>query len=62
MRGELRKNLANTRAILGDLIGAKALGEVNDNAAARKPTPAPASYGIPLCLGFISYLVYLHGT
>jgi prepilin peptidase CpaA len=62
IRGQLHKNMSNLRAILGDLFGSKGVGEVSDKAAARKPTMHLLPYGIPLCLGFISYLIYLHGA
>jgi prepilin peptidase CpaA len=62
LRGQLRTNLANTRAILGDLFGSSGVGEVAEKAARRKPRMHLLPYGIPLCLGFISYLVYLHGV
>jgi prepilin peptidase CpaA len=61
LRGQYQRNLANTRAIVGDLVGARNVGEVADRAAGRKPTMHLLPYGIPLCLGFIGYLVYLHG-
>jgi prepilin peptidase CpaA len=59
-RGQLRRNLTNTRAILTDLFAAGP-GKAADKAAERKPSMHLLPYGIPLCLGFISYLVYLHG-
>jgi prepilin peptidase CpaA len=62
LRGQVRKNLSNTREILGDLFGAKGIGEVADKAAKRKSRLHLLPYGIPLCLGFISYLIYLHGA
>jgi prepilin peptidase CpaA len=62
LRGQFRRNLANTRAILGDLVGAGGIGVVADRAAQRKPRMHLLPYGIPLCLGFISYLIYLHGV
>ncbi len=62
LRGQLRRNLDNTRAILGDLVGSSGLGAVADKAAERKPRMHLLPYGIPLCLGFISYLIYLHGA
>ena len=61
VRGQYRRNLANTREIVGDLVGAKGVGEVADKAAQRKPRLHLLPYGIPLCLGFVGYLVYLHG-
>jgi prepilin peptidase CpaA len=62
VRGQWNRNLTNTRAILGDLFKARGVGEVSDKAAARKPSMHLLPYGIPLCLGFISYLIYLHGA
>ena len=59
LRGRWRQNLANTRAILGDLFTAPGVGAVADRAAQRKPSMHLLPYGIPLCLGFISYLIYL---
>ncbi len=63
LRGQLRKNLANTREILGDLLSFRGgPARAADRAAARKPRMHLLPYGIPLCLGFLSYLVYLHGV
>lgn len=61
LRGDFRRNLGNTRAILGDLIGTQGLGNAAENAAERKPRMHLLPYGIPLCLGFITYLIYQHG-
>ena len=61
VRGQFRRNLDNTRAILGDLVHAGGVGKVADNAKERKPRMHLLPYGIPLCIGFISYLIYLHG-
>ncbi len=60
VRGQYRTNLANTREILGDWLKAKSVGEVAAKAAARKPRLTLLPYGIPLCLGFVGYLIYLH--
>ena len=61
LRGRLRENLANTREILGDLVTSKGVGDVADKAAKRKPRLHLLPYGIPLCIGFVAYLIYLHG-
>jgi len=58
-RGKWRQNLSNTRDILGDLL--RGAGRAAENAGQRKPRMHLLPYGIPLCLGFISYLVYLNG-
>jgi prepilin peptidase CpaA len=61
VRGRYRQNVANTQAILGDLIGAPSVGDVAGRAAKRKPRMHLLPYGIPLCLGFVGYLIYMHG-
>jgi prepilin peptidase CpaA len=61
IRGQLRRNMSNTREILGDLFAAKGIGDVADKAAQRKPRLHLLPYGIPLCMGFIAYLIYQHG-
>ena len=58
-RGKWRQNLANTRDILGDLL--RGAGQAAASAGKRKSRMHLLPYGIPLCLGFISYLVYLNG-
>jgi prepilin peptidase CpaA len=59
IRGQFRRNLSNTREIIGDLVTSSSVGEIADKAAQRKPRMHLLPYGIPLCLGFISYLAYL---
>ena len=61
VRGQLKNNMANTRAILGDLLGS-GVGKASDQAAKRKSRMHLLPYGIPLCLGFVSYLIILHGA
>jgi prepilin peptidase CpaA len=61
LRRQLRQNAINTRDIVGDLLGATSVGQVADRAARRKPRMHLLPYGIPLCLGFVGYLIYLHG-
>jgi len=59
VRGQYRRNLTNTREIIGDLFTSSGVDEVAGKAAQRKPRMHLLPYGIPLCLGFISYLIYL---
>jgi prepilin peptidase CpaA len=61
VRGRLRTNLANASEILRDVLGAS-VAKAADQAARRKPRMHLLPYGIPLCLGFVSYLIYLHGA
>jgi prepilin peptidase CpaA len=60
VRGQYRTNLANAREIVNDWVAAKSVGEVAAKAARRKPRLTLLPYGIPLCLGFIGYLIYLN--
>lgn len=61
VRGQLKTNLNNAHDILGDLLGA-GVGKAADKAAQRKSRMHLLPYGVPLCLGFVSYLIYLHGA
>jgi len=60
VRGQWKTNVNNARAILGDLLGV-GVSRAADRAAQRKTQMHLLPYGIPLCLGFLSYLIYLHG-
>jgi prepilin peptidase CpaA len=60
VRGQLRQNLANANEIIGDMFGgAGSVQEVADRATARKPRMHLLPYGIPLCIGFVTYLASL---
>ena len=61
-RGQLHKNLGNVKEIFADFkvmaqSGVKAAAQ---RAQARRPTWHRLPYGIPLCIGFVGYLGYLH--
>ena len=59
IRRDFRRNLENVHAILGDLAGG--VQNAAEKAKARKATMHLLPYGIPLCIGFVSYMVFLHG-
>jgi prepilin peptidase CpaA len=60
VRGQYRQNLINTREIVGDLFTSTSLGEVAEKANRRRSRWHRLPYGIPLCIGFVGYLLYLH--
>ncbi len=62
VRGQFKKNALNTREIVGDLFKAGSIGVVADRAAQRKPRLHLLPYGIPLCIGFVGYLVCLYSV
>jgi prepilin peptidase CpaA len=52
----LAQNKENFKAILQDWMTSKSVKEIGDKAAERKKTLRLIPYGVPLCIGFISYL------
>ncbi|MCI0355354.1 MAG: A24 family peptidase [Acidobacteria bacterium] len=59
LRGQYRRNVDNTREIVGDWFAAGGVGAVADKAAQRKPRLQLLPYGIPLCIGSVGYLLWL---
>ena len=62
LRRKLGKNVSNTKEILTDLkvlvtVGPKAAAE---RANSRRSSWVRLPYGVPLCIGFIGTLAYLH--
>ena len=62
IRGQFWKNLQNTRTILTDLVSSSGIGDIAGKAAQRKSRMHLLPYGIPLCIVFVSYLIYIHGA
>jgi prepilin peptidase CpaA len=61
MRGQWDRSMANTKEIVGDWFSSSSVGDIADKAAQRKPRLRLLPYGIPLCLGYVSYLIFLYG-
>lgn len=60
IRGQLLRNVMTANEIVGDVFGGSgSVQEIADKATARKPTMHLLPYGIPLCIGFITYLSWL---
>jgi len=57
-RGNVKRNLENTRSILRDWVSSASVGDIADKAAIRKPTLQLLPYGIPLCIGAVGYVFY----
>ena len=60
VRGDLKRNLANTREIVGDLLKTPGLGAITEKAQRRKPRLQLLPYGVPLCLGYVGYLFFVY--
>lgn len=60
LRGDFRGNLNHTRAILTDLaVSGLNLSKIAENAHQRRPRWHRLPYGVPLCIGFLIYLIYV---
>jgi prepilin peptidase CpaA len=61
VRRQFQRNLENTREIVADLLNAPGLDAINEKAQGRKTRLQLLPYGVPLCLGFVGYLIFLQG-
>lgn len=59
LRGNFRQNAGHVREILGDFVSGNGLGEIADRANKRRPRWHRLPYGVPLCIGFLGYLVWI---
>jgi prepilin peptidase CpaA len=61
LRGQYRRNMENVREIVGDVFSSSSVGEIAEKANRRRSRWHRLPYGVPLCIGFVGYLVFLHG-
>jgi prepilin peptidase CpaA len=59
-RGQFRQNAQHLREILGDMLKSSGISEIAEKANARRPRWHRLPYGVPLCIGFLGYLMYVH--
>ena len=62
VRGQFRQNAQHLREILGDMFKSSGISEIADKANNRRPRWHRLPYGVPLCIGFLGYLVYVHNV
>lgn len=62
VRGNYRQNAENVREIVGDMFTSSGISEVADKANKRRPRWHRLPYGVPLCIGFVGYLVYYYSS
>lgn len=60
VRGNYKGNVGHVKEIVGDMFTAQGIGEMHDKANARRPRWHRLPYGVPLCIGFLGYLLYLN--
>lgn len=56
IRRNYRENVAHTRAILMDLVVTRSVKTMAERAHERRPRWHRLPYGVPLCIGFLTYL------
>jgi prepilin peptidase CpaA len=59
VRGNYQQNVCHVKEIVGDMFSSQGLGDIADKANRRRPRWHRLPYGVPLCIGFLGYLLYL---
>ena len=59
-RGQFRQNAQHLREILGDMFKSSGISDIANKANNRRPRWHRLPYGVPLCIGFLGYLMYIH--
>jgi prepilin peptidase CpaA len=57
VRGQYRQNLSHTKEIVGDLFSSSSVSDIAERANRRRSRWHRLPYGIPLCIGFVGYLL-----
>ena len=60
LRRQFQQNAQHLREILGDMVKSSGIGEIAEKANNRRPRWHRLPYGVPLCIGFLGYLAYIH--
>jgi prepilin peptidase CpaA len=61
-RGNYRGNMQHVREIIGDAFTASGVADMHDKANKRRPRWHRLPYGVPLCIGFVGYLIYYYAS
>jgi prepilin peptidase CpaA len=59
VRGNYKQNATHMKEIVGDMFSAQGIGDIAERANRRRPRWHRLPYGVPLCIGFLGYLLYL---
>ncbi len=62
LRGQFRNNAQHVREIVGDVFQSSGIGDIAEKANRRRSRWHRLPYGVPLCIGFVGYLVYYYST
>jgi prepilin peptidase CpaA len=59
VRGNYQQNVGHVKEIVGDMFSSQGLGDIAAKANRRRSRWHRLPYGVPLCIGFLGYLLYL---
>jgi prepilin peptidase CpaA len=62
VRGQYRKNMDHVKEIFGDVVKSSGIGDMANKANKRRSRWHRLPYGVPLCIGFVGYLIYYYST
>ncbi len=62
LRGRYKDNAEHVREIFTDFSTSSGITEVAEKANSRRPRWHRLPYGVPLCIGFVGYLVYYYAS
>jgi prepilin peptidase CpaA len=62
IRGNYRGNLQHVREIVSDAFTSSSVADMHDKANKRRSRWHRLPYGVPLCIGFVGYLIYWYST
>jgi prepilin peptidase CpaA len=62
VRGNYKQNAGHVKEIVGDMFNSQGIGDVAAKANRRRSRWHRLPYGVPLCIGFLGYLLYLLST
>jgi prepilin peptidase CpaA len=60
LRRRYKTNMQNVRDIMGDMFASSGIGDIASKASARRPRWHRLPYGVPLCIGFLGYLMHYY--
>jgi prepilin peptidase CpaA len=61
-RGQYKQNAEHVRDIFKDFTTSSGITDIAEKANKRRSRWHRLPYGVPLCIGFVSYLIYLYST
>jgi prepilin peptidase CpaA len=62
VRGQYKQNAAHVKDIFRDFATSSGITDIAEKANKRRSRWHRLPYGVPLCIGFVSYLIYLYST